>query len=498
MLIVLVLLNLSLFHCHEEDFECFEQHFPRQTAAENNSSSPYLQQVNIRQIYQVYDTINNNDTSLNTTLIKSEEVKLAEGDKINLTITSLAPSAPNPRNLILYFDGYLVQAAMGYHSHNVSSEGEDHQAWQGCRTVNVTAPEGLKILFAAFNNNAQIAELESLELDIIQNDASCFEESFPEMIKSSPNINTCERDKFQAVDIKHVVYYDYNDETTIKQMRLMLEKGRKEFVELISHTTNVTNPRYLVLLYDGYLVMGAVNHINQKIPTLSQCSTFNATAPNSWMESFATNVSHSDNIHVDILDPMNPWGEKEEDLECFALQFPDCKNETSLIVENGEKNQTIHMTHYASHETHYAEHDEITTVEVEKFALDIEEGVSKVVQIEYQNQSSKFENQNPRNLSLLLEGSKLKIGLGYLDDTDVIEYSSAWSCAYSSAVLDVNSEDTAKITFYGAWYDGEEEDTYVIHVEFLEFRSEYVYSGATNYFCSGYIVILCAYMWVLL
>ena len=145
----------------------------------------------------------------------------------------------------------------------------------------------------------------------------------------------------------------------------------------------------------------------------------------------------------------------------------------------------FYITHYYEHGSYFASNP--TEVEVEEFSIDVTEGIAKIVQVEYLYQSAMFENENPRNLSLLLVGLELHVGLGQLYDHDYGVHTSEWSCGNSSTVMHVDSQDFAEIMFYRARIS--EDSQTVRHKEFLSF-SWSLGSGGNIHGTWGYLFIV--------
>ena len=282
------------------------------------------------------------------------------------------------------------------------------------------------------------------------------------------------------------------EELPVAEIRETLVEGKMKYVELTSNVTDVLNPRYLVMFYDGLKVQAAMSNIEQNNPTQSNCQLFDQAVPETWYTTFGENITFDpfswsqDILHVNFLDPTIPWGE-DQDLEFFDIQFPPCIRESENKTSN--KNKTIYINHYFKPKG-------FLTEDIEKFSVDLTEGVTEVVPVEPKYQSQELENRSPRNLSLFLTESALLIGLAHQQDYTVRNGSSRWQCHNSSADLNVGSEEVLSILYYEAVYSQDEE--YFKQSDFLSFSwtnnagSTYTKASTINMFgLVLYRILLC-------
>ena len=431
----------TLVLTHPQDLACFETNFP---SVGTKSSTTYksliknIQGIRIKQIYEELE-VRNSTLSRNETLIKVELLKIFEGEKTILNISSHQFQDQNPRQIVLFYDGQRLQGAMAHYPVN-----QGVANWT-CTSFNESAPKREFVLFSKTVDYINIpvngsSVEEKLELEIIQNDESCFQESFPAHVESP--VSVC--DNKRVVDIKQSVGNNTVDnDIIVKEMRETLLEGQMKYVELTSKATDVLNPRYLIMLYDGLDIKAAINEIGQIYPTQSHCNVFNNSAPDTWYTTFGENITSQDpftyiedKLRVNFLDPMKPWGE-EKDKECFDIQYPPCER-----VNTTHQNRTaiIFVTHY------YSQHYQTTTEEAERFSVELTEGQTKVVKItsEFESDLENLEATASRNLSLLLEDNLLHVGMAQLL---AWKHSSEWSCMNSSIVLEIGSEEDKTFMF---------------------------------------------------
>ena len=405
--------------------------------SDNHTKLKNVQRIRIQQVYSFLEVRNSTLSHENETIVKEELLDIFEGEKRMLAFESQQFPNLNPRQLTLYFDGQIVHGVIAKYSNG---------NWS-CRTFNESAPTRTSFVFSESVNKPPsppftdvTAVQETLELEIIQGDKSCFKEKFPDSYRNIKEKlgDDCKKKIF--VDIKQSIGNN-TDEVPGIEIRETLIAGQVRYVELTSHVTDVLNPRFLVMLYDGVNIQAAINKISQYHPTMPYCSLFNNSAPNSWYPTFATNVTSQDpfayiedRLRVNFLDPMKPWGE-EQDLECFDIQVPPCNRHNTT---DDNRKFRIFVTYYI------IKNYQTTTEEVEKFSVEVTEGRSEVVQIGSEFQSGNFENRTPRNLSLYLEDSVLHGGMGQLHSWSSGE---AWSCNNSSAILDTGLQEVKTFMF---------------------------------------------------
>ena len=432
LILFLLCITLSPALAHPQDISCFDNTSAGLKYSDNYTTLKNVQRIRIQQVYL------NSATSRNGSIIKEESLDIFEGKKKILEFESQQFPDLNPRQLTLYFDGQHVQAGIAHYNEVQGIAGH----WS-CRTFNESAPKRKSFLFSQSLNKPNPSPpftditssvYEILTFEIIQDDKSCFKENFPDSLKNiKAEVGDCKKKEI-LVDIKQSI-----GNVQVVEMRESLIAGQVKYVEVTSYVTDVMNPRYLVMLYDGDNIQAAINKISQQLPTASHCNSVNNSAPYTWYPEFAYNVTSQDSLCVEFLDPMKPWSE-EQDLECFDIQFPTCKRRNTTDMNRKAR---IFVTHY------FTKKYQSTTEEVKKFSVEVTEGRVEVVQIESEFQSGNFENRTPRNLSLYLEDSVLHAGMGQLEISSSGE--SLWSCSGSSAVLETGSEEVKMITFSHVW-----------------------------------------------
>ena len=118
----------TLVLTHPQDLACFETNFP---SVRTKSSTPYksliknIQGIRIKQIYEELE-VRNSTLSRNETLIKVELLKIFEGEKTILNISSHQFQDQNPRQIVLFYDGQRLQGAMAHYSVNQGVRDGNH------------------------------------------------------------------------------------------------------------------------------------------------------------------------------------------------------------------------------------------------------------------------------------------------------------------------------------------------------------------------------------
>jgi len=106
-----------------------------------------------------------------------------------------------------------------------------------------------------------------------------------------------------------------------------------EKIELTSFATDVLNPRYLILLFDGKDIKASINNIKQEYASETKCQILNGSAPETWITQFGESftsvdsadlrkfVYRYDKLRLNFLDPKIPWENSNQDQQCFNIQF---------------------------------------------------------------------------------------------------------------------------------------------------------------------------------
>jgi len=439
--LIILLLCITISLPHPQDISCFENNFAGLKYSYDHTALKSVQRIKIQQVYREFLFRDPPPPQRNDTPISEQLLDIFEGERAIFELESQQFPDLNPRQLTLYFDGQSVQAAIAHYNEAQGIVGN----WT-CRTFNESAPARKSFEFSASVNNPNpsppITDFTSVQevlwIDLIQDDKSCFKENLMNSLEHiKVEVDDCKKKEI-FVEIKPTLLNN-TEEIPAIVIKKSLMAGQIEYAELGSLATDVMNPRYLVMLYDGVKVQAAINYISQQHPSMSDCRIFNDTAPNIWFTTFASNVTDEapfayaeDRILARFLDPMRPWGE-EQDLECFDIQFPPCNRQNTT---EGNKKARIFVTHIFKTFT--------DSEEVEKFSVDLTEGKSEIVQIEFE-----FQNRTPRNLSLYLEDSVLHVGMGQLQTWP--SGSTTWNCEHSSAIMDMDSEEVKTFEFLDTW-----------------------------------------------
>merc|ERR1711915_1046140 len=184
---------------------------------------------------RVNGTSESNETSVFTT---SFGLRPEENIPYHYDIDSQG-NTKQKRQLSLGYNGRGIYGAIGFHSvQNVSNN--ISESWS-CQLINKTAPYRTKLKFS-------------------------------ERVK-------------QAVEIIQT-YHDNVEEIEKFTTEIMLQKGVLKKIELTSFATDVLNPRYLILLFDGKHIKASINNIKQEYASRSKCQIFNGSAPETWITQF--------------------------------------------------------------------------------------------------------------------------------------------------------------------------------------------------------------------
>merc|ERR1711915_740699 len=464
-----------------QDIDCFEANFPPKLQSSIDNSS--VQWIKIEQVLQFFARVNgtseSNETSVFTTSfgLRPEE---------NITYYYDIDSQGNTkqkRQLSLGYNGRGIYGAIGFHSvQNVSNN--ISESWS-CQLINKTAPYRTKLKFSEKIdlevNQSLTMMTEFLQVDLIQSDYSCFEENFPEEnMRNKREEKDCEERIKQAVEIIQT-YYDNVEEIEKFTTEVMLQKGVLKKIELTSFATDVLNPRYLILLFDGKHIKASINNIKQEYASRSKCQIFNGSAPETWITQFGENFTSDDSVdlrefvyrydklRLNFLDPKIPWENSNQDQQCFNIQFNSCKDKSKDTIST---NVTLYVTHYMQHYPLflYPNKNEV----VQKFTVNFTDEFIKEVKLNYNSDSLSLPDTGPRNLSLKLEGSTVKIGMAQLKRSS-LNLDPVWTCNNSSVAMEVSSNSDAEFLFYDTRFTTDQNRT-MRHKEFLSFS----WSSATS------------------
>jgi len=477
-----------------QDIDCFEANFPPKLQSSIDNSS--VQWIKIEQVLQFFARVNgtseSNETSVFTT---SFGLRPEENITYHYDIDSQG-NTKQKRQLSLGYNGRGIYGAIGFHSvQNVSNN--ISESWS-CQLINKTAPYRTKLKFSEKIdlevNQSLTMMTEFLQVDLIQSDYSCFEENFPEEnMRNKREEKDCEERIKQAVEIIQT-YYDNVEEIEKFTTEVMLQKGVLKKIELTSFATDVLNPRYLILFFDGKHIKAAINKIQQDYISQSKCQIFNGSAPETWITQFGESFTSGDSadlrrfvyrydkLRLKFLDPKIPWENSNQDQQCFNIQFNSCKDKSRDTIST---NVTLYVTHYMQHYPLflYPNNNEV----VQKFTVNFTDEFIKEVKLNYNSDSLGLPDTGPRNLSLKLEGSTVKIGMAQLKRSS-LNLDPVWTCNNSSVVMEVSSNSDAEFLFYDTRFITDQNRT-MRHKEFLSFS----WSSATpvTFVCPCLTIAFC-------
>ena len=291
---------------------------------------------------------------------------------------------------------------------------------------------------------------------------------------------------------KHLWFYETGsqEEIVVKNSSFLLESGQKKVIELNAEGEVEWNPRELTIAFNGTHVNAAIGiHTMFNLPSqdaiTDEWRCWNWSEPLQLGEymyertetEFCKNWTEAENGTVfALVDKVElvvqkhwrpPHFSGNEDNDCFTSQFPG----------GGNAQESARGTPAPPSKVNVEVRDGINISKVE-----LTEGDVTVVQMWYNSLDNSyppvFQDQNPRNLSLLLTGEKVVwAGLALLEEKEVYNgyelgwsYSTWWTCERGNAArLPVPSGQTssvANLTKYTFHYreDDEFTDTFVVAV----------------------------------
>ena len=292
---------------------------------------------------------------------------------------------------------------------------------------------------------------------------------------------------------------DQSEESVINKTSILLESGQEKVIELNAEgELGDGNPRELTIAFDGTLVDAAIGiHTMWDIPsrniTRDEWRCWNWSKPlllGQWeweltRTKFCANYSEPENgTYLAVIDEVElkvqkhwrrPHFSGNEDIDCFNSQIPKGQAPKSVSSTPAPPSKVkVEVRHW---------HNLTTQVE-------LTEGEVSVVHVYYDSRHPEiFQDQDPRNLSLLYGDDVVWVGLALLEEkqSGFSSYSTWWTCDGGNMARLSVPNGTAKLPLYTFHLDEDERSDDMITVSVMGDEKE---SAASQHNSFSLILLL--------